>query len=407
MAAFDYSDGGFPASPAADDTLAMKGTTYKYNGSAWEVQTGGTTSFTYTATSGQTAFTGADTGSKTLAYTAASIHVFLNGVLLDAADYTATDGTTVTLGTGASTGDTLQVVAYGVLVSSGGGGGASAVNDLTDVTVASVQNNDLLMYNSVASEWQNTNLGVSVTPTLTGATSIVVGIPYVVTVSNHATYDDPAYVVEVYTGSTLVVASSAVTDNYDGTFTFTPPATAGTHEIRVRCQDFGDLQSEIATKTFSTASISSTFRYFKIGGFVNNTSNWVGFSDLRFYTGAGQTGTAYPANMTSDVLPTPYVVTTNNVYNATYAPWKAFDSSTSAWYWALGSTNPANDWIVIDMGAAITVQSLALRNSASPAYSPQGFTLYGSSTGAFSGEETAVVTVSGLSQTANYVTNIG
>mgnify|MGYP000878461640 CR=1 FL=1 len=123
MAIYDYTSGGFPASPAADDTLAMKGTTYKYNGSAWEVQTGGTTSFTYTATSGQTAFTGADTGSKTLAYTAASLHVFLNGVLLDAADYTATDGTTVTLGTGASTGDTLQVVAYGVLVSAGGGGG--------------------------------------------------------------------------------------------------------------------------------------------------------------------------------------------------------------------------------------------------------------------------------------------
>jgi len=125
MAAYDYTSGGFPASPAADDTLAMKGTTYKYNGSAWEVQTGGTTSYTYTATSGQTAFTGADTGSKTLAYTAASLHVFLNGVLLDAADYTATDGTTVTLGTGASTGDTLQVVAYGVLVSAGGGGGGA------------------------------------------------------------------------------------------------------------------------------------------------------------------------------------------------------------------------------------------------------------------------------------------
>jgi len=131
MAAFDYSDGGFPASPATDDTLAMKGTTYKFNGSAWEVQTGGTTSFVYTATSGQTAFTGADSNSKTLAYTAASLHVFLNGVLLDAADYTATDGTTVTLGTGASTGDTLQVVAYGVLVAAGGGGGGSSPSNPT------------------------------------------------------------------------------------------------------------------------------------------------------------------------------------------------------------------------------------------------------------------------------------
>jgi len=138
MAIYDYSSGGFPASPAADDTLAMKGTTYKYNGSAWEVQTGGTTSYTYTATSGQTAFTGADSNSKTLAYSAGNTHVFLNGVLLDAADYTATDGTTVTLGTGASTGDTLQIVAYGVLVSSGGGGGGWTT--ITSGTITSGNN---------------------------------------------------------------------------------------------------------------------------------------------------------------------------------------------------------------------------------------------------------------------------
>ena len=137
MAIYDYSSGGFPASPVTDDTLAMKGTTYKYNGSAWEVQTGGTTSFTYTATSGQTAFTGADTGSKTLAYTAASIHVFLNGVLLDAADYTATDGTTVTLAVGATTGDTLQVVAYGVLVAAAAGGGGGAWEVVSHQTVSS------------------------------------------------------------------------------------------------------------------------------------------------------------------------------------------------------------------------------------------------------------------------------
>jgi hypothetical protein len=128
MAIYDYSSGGFPSSPVTDDILAMKGTTYKYNGSAWEVKPVGTTSFTYTATSGQTAFTGSDTGSKTLTYTVASIHVFLNGILLDAADYTATDGTTITLAIGATTGDTMQVVAYGVLVSAGGGGAMELIN---------------------------------------------------------------------------------------------------------------------------------------------------------------------------------------------------------------------------------------------------------------------------------------
>ena len=161
MAIYDYSSGGFPASPVTDDTLAMKGTTYKYNGSAWEVQTGGTTSFTYTATSGQTAFTGADTGSKTLAYTAASIHVFLNGILLDAADYTATDGTTITLAVGATTGDTLQVVAYGVLVSAGGGGGGAMefISTSTVSTAVSTVEITLSGYTDYIIKWSGVNFG--------------------------------------------------------------------------------------------------------------------------------------------------------------------------------------------------------------------------------------------------------
>ena len=56
---------------------------------------------------------------------------------------------------------------------SGGGGGATQLDELTDVSLLNLENNDLLMYNSVASEWQNTNLGVSVTPILSGdATAI-------------------------------------------------------------------------------------------------------------------------------------------------------------------------------------------------------------------------------------------
>ena len=48
-------------------------------------------SFKYTASSNQTTFTGSDADSKTLAYTAGQIQVYLNGVLLDATDYTASN----------------------------------------------------------------------------------------------------------------------------------------------------------------------------------------------------------------------------------------------------------------------------------------------------------------------------
>ena len=76
------------------------------------------TTYEYVATSNQTTFSGSDVYSATLAYdtgTPAKIQVFLNGILLDegsGADYTATNGTSVVLTAGATTGDLVQISAY-------------------------------------------------------------------------------------------------------------------------------------------------------------------------------------------------------------------------------------------------------------------------------------------------------
>ena len=71
--------------------------------------------FDYTATAGQTSFSGTDNNSQTLAYTdSAYIDVYQNGILLIPSDYTATTGTTVVLDTGATVNDTVQIVAYDV-----------------------------------------------------------------------------------------------------------------------------------------------------------------------------------------------------------------------------------------------------------------------------------------------------
>ena len=59
---------------------------------------------TFTATDGQTTFT--------VSYTVGYIDVYLNGVRLSAADYTATNGTSVVLGVGATVGDVVDVVLY-------------------------------------------------------------------------------------------------------------------------------------------------------------------------------------------------------------------------------------------------------------------------------------------------------
>ena len=71
--------------------------------------------YDYTATAGQTSFSGSDNNSQTLRYAdSAYIDVYQNGILLVPSDYTATTGTTVVLDTGATVSDTLQIVVYDV-----------------------------------------------------------------------------------------------------------------------------------------------------------------------------------------------------------------------------------------------------------------------------------------------------
>ena len=83
---------------------------YVYGGSGWQAAgssvNGTSERNTYTATAGQTVFAAAyDTG---------YIDVYLNGVkLLAGTDFTATNGTSITLASGASVNDVVDIVAYG------------------------------------------------------------------------------------------------------------------------------------------------------------------------------------------------------------------------------------------------------------------------------------------------------
>jgi hypothetical protein len=65
--------------------------------------------FKYVADANQTTFTGSDANSETLIYTVGNLAVYLNGVLLDATDFTATNGSSVVLASGASAGDILHI----------------------------------------------------------------------------------------------------------------------------------------------------------------------------------------------------------------------------------------------------------------------------------------------------------
>lgn len=68
--------------------------------------------YEYTATSGQTTFNGADDNGVVMSYANGNVQAFQNGILLDTAEYTATNGTDLVLLVGAGTGDNVTLVSY-------------------------------------------------------------------------------------------------------------------------------------------------------------------------------------------------------------------------------------------------------------------------------------------------------
>ena len=70
--------------------------------------------FYYTATAGQTTFTGTDNNGETLAYDAGYVDIYQNGVkLVNGVDVTVTSGTSIVLAAGAAVGDSIDIIGYG------------------------------------------------------------------------------------------------------------------------------------------------------------------------------------------------------------------------------------------------------------------------------------------------------
>ena len=68
---------------------------------------------TYTATAGQTSFSGAGSEGVTLSYKDSNyVDVYQNGVKLGDADYTSTSGTAIVLAQGASVDDLVEIIVF-------------------------------------------------------------------------------------------------------------------------------------------------------------------------------------------------------------------------------------------------------------------------------------------------------
>ena len=124
-----------------------------------DIRSFGRTKFDYTASQGQTAFTGADDDGKVLAFTVGQIEVYVNGILMDDSDFTTTGTGTVTLASAANLNDVINIVSFesnipdNDYVPASGGTFSGAVTHSGNVTVGGT-------------------LGVTGATTLTGNTTV-------------------------------------------------------------------------------------------------------------------------------------------------------------------------------------------------------------------------------------------
>ena len=87
-----------------------------YDGANWIAASAATQAsmniFEYTATASQTTFSGSDDNGATLSYTTDNLIVMMNGAVLDPDEFTATNGTSVVLDSGAALNDELVIFAF-------------------------------------------------------------------------------------------------------------------------------------------------------------------------------------------------------------------------------------------------------------------------------------------------------
>ena len=105
--------------------------------------------FRFVATAGQTTFSGNDANGNSLTYDVAGgtafADIYLNGVKLDTSDFTATNGTSIVLGSAAQLNDILVVVAFGTFTLAN-----ISINTLTDTPASLGSAGQVLKVNDAA-----------------------------------------------------------------------------------------------------------------------------------------------------------------------------------------------------------------------------------------------------------------
>jgi len=149
------TSGQFGIGPLASVNYGTSGQVLTSGGASaaptWSTVTvsGAYTRTSFTATASQTTFS--------VTYTAGYIQVYVNGVLLNGTDYTATNGTSVVLAVGANSGDIVETVAMSI----------SSVGTVAASGVLGGTNGYVLTSNGTNGVWQAPAVSTSTTQTFT------------------------------------------------------------------------------------------------------------------------------------------------------------------------------------------------------------------------------------------------
>lgn len=216
--------------------------------------------------------------------------------------------------------------------------------------------------NSVNGQTPNLDLSGSISPipsvSLAGGTfgQVVATI----TKSGGGVYTNPNYGAEC----TLADGTVTVTDaNIDRTLesdkshlsnvlniTDTNASTAQ-RTVTVTMQEFGDLTRSATASATYTPSFARN-KFLRIQGCDadgTNNATRLAFRNIKFFSGAGQSGTEYPTtDLTANDSETGITISAGHFYTTTYADYKAFDSNVDTWWWTLGNSTADNNWIQIE-----------------------------------------------------------
>lgn len=218
---------------------------------------------TFTATSGQTTFTIVG------GYTVGLIDVFINGARLSTADYTATNSSTVVLGTGAVLNDIVDVVNYTATFTAGISGTGTA-NYLTKWTGSATVNSSIIYDNG-------TNVGISTASPafkldVNGTFNAVGAATFTSTVSTGSTLT-----INTPASSTAIALKGRSTDNYSA-LRFQSNTGATTYSTiysdasNLIFENGGSERMRILSTGFVGINTASPSGILEVTGNVNNTN---------------------------------------------------------------------------------------------------------------------------------------